>query len=91
MGDEITDSKYKESCQYFPNENTPEIVIEYPGGNKTTTITIDNSKTVKDEHTTRRFFNIVCEYKPEGDSPSVKMNHSVSHIHYRSWVDMSIP
>ncbi len=61
MGDEITDSKYKESCQYFPNSNTPEVYFEIPGGY--ISIKIDDSKTVTDEHSIRRFFDVVYEYK----------------------------
>ena len=90
MGDEITDSKYKESCQYFPTDTRPEVIYGSEASNQKIRITIDNSKTVTDEHTTRRFLTVEYEFNQD-DGPSIKMSKEVEHIHYRSWVDMSIP
>ena len=90
MGDEITNSKYKESCQYFPTEQRPEIIYETSNSNQKISIKIDNSKTFKDQHTTRRVFNVIYEFNQD-DGPTITMNREVEHIHYRSWVDMSIP
>lgn len=46
MGDQVTDSKYKESCQYFPTDTRPEVIYGSDHSNQKITISIDNSKTV---------------------------------------------
>ena len=39
----------------------------------------------------RRVFDLTVKFKESDQTPAISQTRSVEHIHYKSWVDMSVP
>jgi protein tyrosine phosphatase len=54
-------------------------------------IILNKEKSFLSENVDRRVFDLKIKFKETDQAPAISQTRSVEHIHYKSWVDMSVP